>query len=297
MTLRKVPRARFILGIAAAMLSVSVLVAACGGGSSKTTSNTPTVAAAARGAGATATPAAVTRIAPSSSSDKTGLTLGTKQLTQYADTTCDFSPAVSRDGSHVTFVRATRKDASQSCPKAGTVEVLSADGSGLTDLGAGVQPFFSADGANVGFFNTPDASGCLPGVTIVSVAAAPVAKIAGSFAAAEANDPLSPDGKSLVLKACTGGATVVVGMDGAPGPALTFPAELQLGPTPTVSPFGWTPTGKAVVINAAAKFLLVDPASGTVSAAPGGSVAFIQARTPWEFQLDLWNPSLPLQFQ
>ena len=297
MTLRNVYRPRLIFGIGGAVvLGLSVLVVACGG-SSKGSSGTPTAAAAAQQAAATPTPVAVTRITPSSATAKTGLTLGTKQLTEYADTTCDFSPAVSRDGSHVTFVRGMRKDASESCPKAGTVEVISADGSGLTDLGTGVQPFFSSDGTNVGFFNAPDASGCLPGVTIVSVTAAPVAKIAGSYSNEEANDPLSPDGKSLVLKACTGGATVLVAAAGTPGPALTFPAELQLGAAPTVSPFGWTPTGKAVVINAAAKFLLVDPGSGAVSAAPGGSVAFIEARAPWEFQLDLWNPSLPLQFQ
>jgi len=292
-------RLNLLRALAGVLLSFSVLLVACGG-SSNTGSTTAAPAgstAKAAGAGATPTPSAVTRVAPSSSTTKTGLTLGTTQLTKYSDTVCDFAPAIARDGSHVAFVRATRSSASDSCPTTGTVEVVAADGSGLKDLGAGTAPFFSSDGGNIGFFQTPIASGCFPGVQIVTAAAAAVATIPGSFSATEANDPLSPDGKTLLLKACTGGATTLIGVDGKPGPAFSFPDSLQLGTNPVVSPFGWTPNGKGVVVNASAKFLLLDPGSGAVSQAPAGSITLIEARTPWEFQLDLWNPSLPLQFQ
>lgn len=300
MTVRNSRRGPVMCGVAV-LVAVCLGLASCGGsskgGSSPTSGSSAPAGTTARAVAPTPTPSTVTRVSPSSSTGNTGLTLGKTQVTQYSATVCDFSPAVSRDGSHVTFVRGTRASASAACPTAGTIEVVAADGSGLKDLGTGTQPFFSADGSTVGFFNAPDTSGCLAGVQLVTTAGEAVATIKGSFSATEANDPLSPDGKDLLLNPCSGTGATIVEANGTPGPAMTFPATLGLGANPVVTAFGWTTANKGVVMTAAAKFLLVDPATGAASAAPSGTIALIQTRTPWEFQLDLWNPSLPLGFQ
>ncbi len=289
---------RRLIGLAgslAAALSV-FLFAACGGSGSTATTTPPTSASGSR-AGATPTATAVpfTRLSPTSAG--AGLTLGKTQVTAPVSGQCDVTAVVSRDASHVAFVRSKTAAGATNCPLNGAVMIVSADGSGLHELAAsGMFPFFAPDGTKVGFYSAPDASGCAAQLQLVTLTGTAVATIPGPFAQTEPNSPMSPDGGHLLLDSCSGKAEVLT-VAGKPGPAVSVPSTLGLSASPTFVPFGWTPDGKAVLLHGGSAFFLEDPSSGAVTAAPQSTVVLIQTRVPWELQTAKWNPSLPLQYQ
>ena len=290
---------RTLIGLAgtlAAALSVFLLTA-CGGSAAGTAATAPPTSASGARAGATATATAVpfTRLSPASAG--AGLTLGKTQVTAPVTGQCDVTAVVSRDASHVAFVRSKAAAGATACPLSGAVMIASADGSGLHELApSGMFPFFAPDGTKVGFYSAPDASGCAAQLQLVTLTGTAVATIPGPFAQTEPNSPMSPDGGHLLLDSCSGKAEVLT-VAGKPGPALSVPSSLGLSASPTFVPFGWTPDGKAVLLHGGSAFFLEDPSSGAVTAAPQSTVVLIQTRVPWELQTAKWNPSLPLQYQ
>ncbi len=285
-----------LAGTLGAVLSVFLLTA-CGGSTAGTATAAPTTSASGSHAGATATATAVpfTRLSPAAAG--AGLTLGKTQVTAPVTGQCDVTAVVSRDASHVAFVRSKAAAGATACPLSGAVMIVSADGTGLHELApSGMFPFFAPDGTKVGFYSAPDASGCAAQLQLVTLTGTAVATVPGPFAQTEPNSPMSPDGGHLLLDSCSGKAEVLT-VAGKPGPALSIPSSLGLSASPTFVPFGWTPDGKAVLLHGGSAFFLEDPSSGAVTAAPQSTVVLIQTRVPWELQTAKWNPSLPLQYQ
>ena len=163
------------------------------------------------------------------------------------------------------------------------------DGSGLKQVGTRAsQPFLTPDGSMVGFLASPDpAGGCFSEVRLVSLEGDTRASVSGRFAqgAAQANSPVSPDGRHILLTPCDlPRRPTLFTIEGQRERDYTVPASLNIGEAAVFNPLGWTADGKPVfAYNNDQKRRFVGDINGN-EIVPAGADAtiLVQTQFPWE---------------
>ena len=200
-----------------------------------------------------------------------GIMFGSERLT---DEPCDESPAVTRDGKTVVFVRGDPDPAHSDLCESGPIMTIGTDGSGLRQVAPmGSGPSWHPDGSSIVFWIANSEAYCDLSLVFLNVNTGEQRVLPGFWVAE--GEGWSGDGAYLLVERCQNGyaaGTVVITPDGQI--VRTFAFE---GMHPWIS--GWTPEGDIVLIDKG------DPGSGCLLASPVGGEIRI-APQPDPVQLD-----------
>jgi hypothetical protein len=137
----------------------------------------------------------------------------------------------------------------------------------------------------VGFFAIPDRANCFSEIRFVGLEGDPRQSIRGNFAQGQANSPISPDGRHILLRPCDlPFRPVLFTVEGQRERDFTVPPSLSLGELATFIPLGWTPDGKAVFAynNDQQRRFVVDIVSNEIVPTVPGLTVLVQTQFPWE---------------